>query len=647
MFQRIISCLAIFVLIVSPVFSQGATMPFKMLEAEDGTLNGGAGIRAMFSLPTAPTVELESSGRSCVELNAVGASVSWTTTDVTNTIVVRVSIPDAPAGGGITDSLNLYVNGVFRQSIVCTSKYTWVYGKQNLVENDPAIGTPKRFYDMHRAFIKGEPVAAGSTITLKKDTENSAAYYQIDFILLENVGPPLAQPENTLSVITYGATPNDNSDDTQAFKNCISACQTQKKGMWIPAGNFHTGGSIINATGINIYGAGMWYTTNTRIIGARHKWNLTNCTIQDLYIFNPEVGRELIQGHDYGMTIQGAKGWLVERVWVHRGGACFWCSGTDGTIRDCRATESWADGINLNNSPSIQADYAGLRLTAENNFIVGAGDDAIAINSQNGGGAEYNMFDTKVLNNTSIATMWANGMRIAGGRNTIMQHNLITDPTDSNGIRVGKFGTNGNPCESALVADNMIIRGCGIRKTYGHGGIAVTDSATATIQSNTIIDSPGIGIDVQKCNATFSGNTITNPTLQGFLIKSGSTGSGTFTNNTVNNLQSGQVAFRNDAPATFTVSSWGNSWQPNGFENNYSAGNQIVIFPNIVRNTLHIQDLEEVIEVIILNMSGQVVLKTRTEGAVDVSRLNTGIYFLTVENKKPVRFIKNDKATRH
>ena len=47
-------------------------MPFKMLEAEDGTLNAGAAIRALFSLPSAPTVELESSGRKCVELNATG-----------------------------------------------------------------------------------------------------------------------------------------------------------------------------------------------------------------------------------------------------------------------------------------------------------------------------------------------------------------------------------------------------------------------------------------------------------------------------------------------------------------------------------------------------------------------------------------------
>jgi len=637
MYRNLFFSFALLFLCQLRIFSQGATMPFTLHEAESGTPGGGARILTMLALPSAPTVQLESSGRSCVELNATGQSVSWSTTHTANTIVVRVSMPDAPSGGGITDSLNLYVDGVFRQSIVCTSKYAWIYGDNAMTDNNPASGTPKRFYDMHRAFITGEPVSAGSILSLQKDANNTSPYYRIDFILLEQVGPPLPQPANTLSVIDFGATPNDETDDSQAFKNCITACQNQKKGMWIPPGDFKTQG-IIYTKDINIYGAGMWYTTNSRIIGGRHKWDITNGSIQDLHIFNPQVGKGLANGHDYGMTIQGAKGWKVERVWAHRLGACFWCSGTDGTIRDCRATESWADGINLNNGPTVKADFAGLRLTADNNFIVGAADDGIAINAQNGGGIASNMVDTKVINNTSIGVMWANGMRIAGGRNTIMQNNLITDPTSSNGIRVGKFGTNGNPCESALVADNLIIRGCGIRKTYGHGGIAVTDTATATIQNNRIIDSPGLGIDVQRCEATFTGNIIENPALEGFLIKSGSLGSGTFTGNTVTGLKSGQMAFRNDAPLSFTVNSWGNSWQPSNTEKPVALTNELKV--SLQDNLLHIHGINYPTEVVIYNSSGKLVLNTKTTGTIDVSALEKGIYLIAAMNFKAKRFIK-------
>lgn len=543
----------------------GAITPFTTLEAEAGSLGGGAAILSMTNLPSAPTVQLESSGRKCVELDATGESVAWTNAEVCNAIVIRVSIPDAPGGGGITNTLNLYVNGTYRQTFTLTSKYSWIYGVTGFTNNDPAAGTPKRFYDMQRAFIAGAAVAPGSTIMLRKDATNSADYYRIDLIQLENVGPALPQPTNTLSVLTYGATADDETDDSAAIKSCITACQNQGKGMWMPAGLFRTQG-VISANGINIFGAGMWHTINQRVIstnvaGFRHKWDLTDCTIQDLYIENPEVARTAEGGHDYGMTVQGANGWTVQRVWVHRGGACFWVSGTDGTIKDCRATESWADGINLNNGPNIVPEKRGFNLTCTNNYIIGSGDDGIAINAQNGGGTNWNMVDTKVRNNTSIAVNWANGIRIAGGRNSLIKNNLITDPTDSNGIRVGEFGANGNPCESVLVSGNVILRGCGIRTLYGHGGITVADDATATIVSNTIIDSPGIGIDVQACNATFTGNVISRPATNGFLIKSGVTGTGVFDSNLVTNMIAGQSAFRNDSLSNFLTTLTNNSWQ--------------------------------------------------------------------------------------
>lgn len=541
------------------VTAQGAITPFTTYEAESGILEGGAIILSMTTLPGAPTVQLESSGRKCVELKSTGASISWKTTDTVNAIVVRVSIPDAPEGGGIDASLDLYVDGIFRQTLKITSKYSWVYGVNNFKNNDPSIGTPKRFYDSYRTFISGEVVASESTITLKKNESNNASYYHIDLIQLEYVGPALPQPDNTLSVLSYGAISNDDADDSQAFKSCIADCQQQGKGMWIPAGIFHTSG-IISAKGISIYGAGMWYSTNYRIIGARHKWDLTNCTIQDIYIENPEVAREMAFGHDYGMTVQGADGWMIQRVWVHRGGACFWCSGTDGIIKDCRATESWADGINLNNGPNINPEKRGFRLSCQNNYILGATDDGIAINSQNGGDTTWNMVDTKVINNTSIAVIWANGIRIAGGRNSMVKNNYITDPTDSNGIRIGKFGANGNPCESVLVADNLILRGCGIRSTYGHAGITVADGANATLNDNIINDSPGIGIEVQSSTATYSGNIVNRPTLNGFLIQAGAMGAGTFTNNVVNELNAGQLAFTDKSFDNFTIVSFQNSW---------------------------------------------------------------------------------------
>jgi hypothetical protein len=562
LFSSALMILGLLLTTASTGLAQGATTPFKTYEAEAGTLDGGATIRALgAALPSAPSPELEASGQKFVELNATDESVTWTTTDTVNTVVVRASIPDAPGGGGTNATLDLYVDGVFRQALDLTSKYSWVYGVSAFTDNNPATGTPKKFYDQSRAFIVGNAVAPGSTFTLKKGASNTATFYHIDLIQLENVGPALSQPANTLSITSYGATPNDGTDDTVAIKACVSACQSQGKGMWIPPGTFHNSVRI-GASNISIYGAGMWYSTIQRlIIGSTHAWDLKNCNIQDLFIDNPETGRALAQGHDYGVLERGALGWTIQRVWVHRGGAAFWCSGTNGTIKDCRATESWADGINLNNGPIVDADKLGINITAQNNYIIGSGDDGIAINAQNGGDVAGNMVNTKVLNNTSIGAYWANGIRIAGGRNSLIQDNLVTDANDSNGIRVGKFGGAGNPCESVLVVNNLILRSGGLRPNFGNSGIAVTDTATATINSNVIIDSHTHGIQVENCTATFTGNIINHPVAKGVFIKSGAVGSGTFTTNSVSNLNSGQLAFQNNS-ASFTATSTGdNSWE--------------------------------------------------------------------------------------
>lgn len=633
------------VLQTNVVAQVGANLPFTIYEAENGSLADGATTLSQLGIPAAPTVEFESSGRKCALLDANNEAISWTTTETNNAIVVRVCIPDAPTGGGIDATLNLYVDGVFRQTINTTSKYTWSYGNvgSGMDDDNPASGTPKRFYESSRAFITGASVAAGSTITLKKEAENKASFYKIDLIMLENVGPAITQPANTLSITTYGAIPNDGIDDSNAIKNCITACQSQGKGMWIPAGEFHSQG-IINATGISIFGAGMWYTQNTRMYGAtgyRHKWNLTNCNIQDLYIFNPETARTAEGGHDYGMTCQGAIGYTIQRVWVNHGGASFWLSGTDVLIKDCISTESWADGINLNNTNSIKPDYAGLRMTAQNNFLIGSGDDGIALNAQNGGGTANNMVDTKIINNTSIGTMWANGMRIAGGRNTILKDNLITDPTSSNGIRIGKFGTTGNPCESVLVTGNTSLRGCGLRPIYGQGGICVADGAVATIENNFIEDSGALGIDVQTCTATFTSNTVNNPGTYGFLIKSGSIGSGIFTTNTVTNLKNGQLAYQNNAPSTFATTLTANSWQTLGLKNLAVQNKSASIHPNPYKGGLLSLDLKgfemNSIKVKIFNLIGQTIFeKILTDSAHNEmefsGKLNDSVYFVSIES---------------
>jgi hypothetical protein len=722
----------------------GANTPFKTIEAEWGTLGGAASVVSLPSgtLPTVHTEALEASGRSYVHLVSVGDSVIMTnnTSVTSNTIVVRVCIPDAPTGGGINATLDLYVNGVFRQVINLTSAYTWTYnGGWN--DNAPSDGTPQRFFDEARAFITGAPIAPGSTITLEKDSTNTASFYDIDCMEMENVGSALTQPANTLSVANYGAVagsggltylspsqqfaylagspslggyvlctftatgPNQSfnvnnsygcqlngllvcsggtppsspqfatgtftnntvlaqagstanevygvslgnstaqttangysfavdsssnisysvsgsysnflggggtSGDTAldavlkhgrtgsgtgmlvlnnltsgvtyqalflladtrsgvgvrtfnitegpsnaiAFQNCINAAKTAGEGVWIPAGTYYINQQL-NASAITISGAGKWYSTlYYEVTGNNYfAFSTTDCNISNLYLDSNSIGRDAgTQGIQYGINMTGTVGWVVQNVWVHNLIAAFWMSGTHGTIENCRVGNGWADGINLGSSGQ---SGQGVNMVIQNNFIRGGDDDAIALNQQNGLGSGGNIVGVQILNNSSIAETGANGLRLAGGRSTVVENNLVCDPTEEDGIHAGTFGVNANPLESALIQNNIVIRGRGIK---GAGALWVGSSATNVIsQDNIYCKSLGAGITLSSCNVTLTNEVIDHPANQGIWIQSSSTGTAAFNDCDLLNLNAGQNALENDSSSTYTVTKTGNT----------------------------------------------------------------------------------------
>jgi hypothetical protein len=58
---------------------------------------------------------------------------------------VRAAIPDAPNGGGITATLDPYVNGVLRQALNMNSMQSWQYeGNNNYNGNDQNAAEVRR-----------------------------------------------------------------------------------------------------------------------------------------------------------------------------------------------------------------------------------------------------------------------------------------------------------------------------------------------------------------------------------------------------------------------------------------------------------------------------------------------------------------------
>ncbi|MFJ2954463.1 right-handed parallel beta-helix repeat-containing protein [Streptomyces sp. NPDC087270] len=559
----------------------GATTPFTTVEAESGKLGGGARVRSIspgVPEPTAASLETEASGYALVELKATGDSVTITNTSgkSANTLVVRASIPDAPKGGGIDASLDLYVNGVQRQAIPLSSKQAWNYRGATTNPDDPnAGGMPYRFYNEFPLWVTGAPIPAGSTITLKKDAANTAAVYDVDSVDFENVAAALKQPAGSLSVLDYGADPKFGTDSTIAIQNTVNAARTQGKSVWIPPGKYLTNslaGTPLDFTGVKVQGAGMWYTTLYRKVplptpdGWRSEILVgSGTTLTDVQIDANAVWRQVRGngGSDYGINASGAGGWLVDRIWTRHTDAN-WLSGTNGVIENSRTADSYGDGFNVNNSNTASPDKLGKNITVRNNFARNTGDDSFATYSDAGtGGTDPQVDGTKILNNTAIAPWWANGIRIAGGSHIQVKNNLVNSVSSNNAMDIGVFGDTGNPLLSATVSGNVLIGGGGwngVRHGVHIGSPADTSLfptayTTVTLSDNVLRGSlnAGLSIDTSRDHVTLTNNTIDHPAKQGIWIAAGVTGTGVFSGNTVKNLLPGQVATQNDSPTTFTV----------------------------------------------------------------------------------------------
>jgi hypothetical protein len=577
---------ALFALGAGDALSAGANTPFTTLEAEAGTLGGGATIHSFTpgsTVPSGPTKELEASGMAYVWLTNLNDSVSWTNPVAgANTMVIRNCIPDAPNGGGITATINLYVDGVFRQAITLSSQQSWNYRNSTTTPDDPnGGGTPWHFYNEDRTFVTGAAIAVGSIITLQKDAANTATFYDIDCIDLENVGPAKTQPANSLCITNapYNADPTFTTDSTAGIKNCINDARSQGKTVWIPQGKFmvnNLGSGGLNIAGVTVEGAGVWYSTIYKNVpaSASGSWPCdiqvgTNSVLRDVFIDSNSRYRGQV-GESSGVTSSGAN-WLVQRIWVQHCDAQ-WMSGSFGTIQDSRVADSWADGINLNNGNTPNSSKLGISLTTSNCFVRGSGDDGLTTYSDSGAsGTNPQMQNTRIVNNTSMAGYWANGLRIAGGTNVTVQGNLIDSVAANSGMEVSVFGNTGRPLDSALVSGNVIIRGGGWNGSQNgmHVGSPSSTSYfsnayTGAIISNNIIRlalRDGLNIGTTHESLIVANNTIDHPAQIGVHVQSGVTGTGLFEYNLVTNLNSGQAEFQNDSTTTFTATSVSNSWQ--------------------------------------------------------------------------------------
>jgi hypothetical protein len=587
----------------------GATTPFTTYQAPEGQLGGGAGVVSLTSAPTSEfdSPQGEATGHAYVQLTGTGQSVQWTNDTGTpiNFVNIRASIPDSSAGGGITATLDLYVNGTFRQAINLNSIQTWQYeGNGNYSSSVPdqkaSDGDPRDFWDDFNAFVSGSAIAPGSTISLVKDSSNTASSYWVNSIDLFDAPAPLAQPANSISITSCGATADNTptngtpaagaTDSTADIQNCVSQAESQNKILWIPQGTFYViGTQSIPVSNITIEGAGYLYSELYRDTPLPNSTPLgsllqcTSCHIQDFHIDTNSLSRGEADGGGGAEDTTGTN-WSIENMWVQHVESSVWASGTGGTVENNFFTDIFADGCNINNV--ALTGTSGSNVTVENNFIRGTGDDAMAINSvANNGSTTYTAMTNITMEHNSLLAPWAGkGIGAYGGSGHHVEDNYIADTARYIGLGVGRFGTNGSDMTGATVSGNVVVRSGGNAyfqgqpaMQIGNGGdgqnVGVVSNTVAT--GNTIINPVYDGLNFStSTSTTLSGNQIINPWRDGIVISPqyypAPSGNATITGNSVTGLASGMSAFLNDSSG-FTATTSGNSWQNSTAEGPYGG----------------------------------------------------------------------------
>ena len=441
----------------------GAKMPYTTHEAENASVENGATIQQSTDMES---TAVEATNQTYVELPKKDAAVTFNVTEPANALNVRYTIPDGASG-----QLDVQVNGSSVGNLDLSSHSAWQYLKGDH-EYDQAIdGSSARFrFDETRLLLKDIQLKSGDKISLVKKKDDNVPY-GIDFIELEQAPVPVAQGENSISILDKGASANDDSDDTAALLAAVEEAKASGKSVYIPEGRFNFDKQVnIEADNLKISGAGVWHTqlhfTSDKRYGGGIVFghNSNGIELSNLYMDSNLTSRYNEDAQYKAISGTLGKDSKIHDIWVQHFEVGMWIGDYDQTgnmkytdglvVENARIRNNLADGINFAQGTKNS--------TVKNSNIRGNGDDGLAIwssisNGTNAAAEENNKF----LNNTIESGWRAAGIGIFGGKGHEISGNLIKDVFAGAGIRVNTVfaGHNFDLNDSGIkIHDNTILR---------------------------------------------------------------------------------------------------------------------------------------------------------------------------------------------
>ena len=461
---------------------RGAAVAFAEQEAENVTTTG----TVIGPDRTAYTLPSEASGRTAVRL-APGQHVEFVLPSAANAITVRYSIPDAPAGGGITVPLAVTV-GDDRRTMTLTSQYAWLYNQYPFT-NDPSADLlhpdwwitecscvpaattpapvvtkpfrPSHFYDEQRLLL-GRTYRAGDTVRLTASA--GAAWTVIDLLDSELVGPPHVRLR-AANVLAFGADPTGRRDAAPAIERAIAFARRAHLPVYVPPGVYQVNRHVI-VDDVTIEGAGSWYT----VFRGREVTLPAPAPDGSVHTGVGFYGRPAAAGgsrnvHLSGFAIEGDVRERVDTDQVNGIGGALSDSTVDGLYVHHTKVGMWFDGpmTNLRITKSVVTDqiadavnfHTGVTgSSVSDTFVRNTGDDGLAMWSE-GTADAGNRFDR----NTVQSPVLANGIALYGGTDNTVSGNLVADPVrEGSGLHLGsRFGA--TPFTGHVwITDNTTVR---------------------------------------------------------------------------------------------------------------------------------------------------------------------------------------------
>ncbi|MDR0872884.1 MAG: right-handed parallel beta-helix repeat-containing protein [Prevotellaceae bacterium] len=533
-------------------------MPYLRYDSQEAEI-GGAAVRE-----TAPDYDRrntasEASNQEYVALKDTGSFISWTINENTllsakTGVTLRFTLPDASTtlsnrsgeSVGQKSDIDIYVNCIKKKTVTLDSRWAWQYFVD--MDSDPKTHITDyammRFDEVH--FLLSDSLKVGDTIKIVK-SKNDNLTTGIDFIEIESVPMPIAKPENALSVKDFGAKGDGIADDWGAINATIKEALKTGKTVYIPEGTFRIDTLMkLDQDGINIQGAGMWYTklffSNNNKMKAAVCGNASRLRLADLYINGVNTLRQEADKSyrdQKGIWGNWGESSVIENVWVEHFECGIWTAGYAHTpplkaptknlrISNVRLRNQYADGVNFAEGTSLSV--------FEHSNVRNCGDDGIASWSQTASKTTpCNQGNTFRYNTVELG--WrAGAIGIFGGGGHHIHHCYVGEHLLSAGIRfTADFPgcpLDTDPANKMYVHDCIIYK-CGTPSDLFHDRLSA-------------IDIHG-GKQYPLDNITFENIEIISPQTDGIQIWGGNINNTSFKNIKISGVTNGyDIASRLD-----------------------------------------------------------------------------------------------------